>query len=1207
MTRLLKFLSVLLLVPVLLMGIAVQAQDVTLTIDPESGDPGDSFSISVGGLEPGENYTADFVLEASGEVLFTTTRTASPEGSLSLSISTTASDRGGTYQVIIRQDETTVVEGAFTLSGDAAQPAETPAPQEPESDRRVTLRIIPESDEAGGTHDIIVSGLEPEEQVTIQIDNPAGETVYNRPQVGDATGRLTIEIFTTLEEAPGDYTVTLLDDGGTSLAIGLFTVEEPAGRDASVTVTPTTGAAGSTHVIEVVDLEPFADIRVRIVGVVDGDEILSRQVRAGVDGDVQIEFTSEDDATDGVYTVIVEDGAVRVGTGELIVEGDGESATDETPEQSDDTAEPDESEASAGLSITPESGSIGTGFEVEVMGLAADIGFMLEVVVDDEVVYTAERSTDAEGNFSTTLTTSDEDVPGTYMVRILEGDMLLLEGSFELTAADMADDSEQSDPADETGVSLRVSPQGGDTDTLRIITATGLEPGAAFLIEVMQADDILETIEKTADVNGNIAAGVVPGGEEDGGPYTAVIYSADDAEMRLAEAVFYPGAVPEPEVVETPDETEPDETDEQADTAEPAELAISVDPAVGGRGSVHIITVTGLDTGETIELEILLDGESIYTTERTADRQGQAVVRVSSNEDDTPGVYDVIVTRAGEMVLSDTLEVTEDIVQMPEPPDETDEADETPEQTDETPTQAVTLTVDPIEGERGSTHTIVVEGLEAGETVTLDVVYEGDVVYTSEQMADGDGVIRIALGSDPGDAAGEYTVRVLRDGEVLADNRLVVTEPGQTDEPDTVEEPVEIVIDPVAGPPGTTHNVTISGLEAGETVTLDVLYDGMVDYTTERTADADGIITIALAAAESDPAGVYTVTVIRGGETIASADLTVEAVEMVEPDDDMPDAVTGGIETEAEDLLNVSDSLTDDFSLTYSFSGSQGDVVEIELVSPDFDAYLILEDDTGAILTEDDDSAGDLNAAIGPYTLPYDGSYTVVVTGYDALNFDTPINGNFMLSVVRLPLNLIVAGEPVTVSFDEEQSTVLFGFEAAIGEELSVDVSGDVDTRLTLTGPDGIVAVEDDDGGEGLNPEIHTYTVLLPGMYTLELSTYEAGTVGSATITLDQEPARSLSPQIERVTVTPKQPVAALTLPADAGQTVLVDVVQISGTPDSVSVEAIQGDNVLMSYSSLLIPQGTRLGFVVPATGPIAVTVTTSDGTSVTLDIAIAD
>jgi hypothetical protein len=79
----------------------------------------------------------------------------------------------------------------------------------------------------------------------------------------------------------------------------------------------------------------------------------------------------------------------------------------------------------------------------------------------------------------------------------------------------------------------------------------------------------------------------------------------------------------------------------------------------------------------------------------------------------------------------------------------------------------------------------------------------------------------------------------------------------------------------------------------------------------------------------------------------------------------------------------------------YAVQLSQGNKYRIELISDDFDAYLILLGPDSRILARDDDSGGDLNARLD-YQVSSSGTYYIL-----ALCFDGTGMGNFTLTVTE--------------------------------------------------------------------------------------------------------------------------------------------------------------------------------------------------------------
>ena len=95
-------------------------------------------------------------------------------------------------------------------------------------------------------------------------------------------------------------------------------------------------------------------------------------------------------------------------------------------------------------------------------------------------------------------------------------------------------------------------------------------------------------------------------------------------------------------------------------------------------------------------------------------------------------------------------------------------------------------------------------------------------------------------------------------------------------------------------------------------------------------------------------------------------------------------------------VLNSLDQRLADNSLyeEYLFNGQQGQAVTITLNSQDFDAYLLLIDDQGNKITENDDYAQNSTDAAVQIALPYTGQYRVIVNAYDQTG-----QGNYQISI----------------------------------------------------------------------------------------------------------------------------------------------------------------------------------------------------------------
>jgi S1-C subfamily serine protease len=79
----------------------------------------------------------------------------------------------------------------------------------------------------------------------------------------------------------------------------------------------------------------------------------------------------------------------------------------------------------------------------------------------------------------------------------------------------------------------------------------------------------------------------------------------------------------------------------------------------------------------------------------------------------------------------------------------------------------------------------------------------------------------------------------------------------------------------------------------------------------------------------------------------------------------------------------------------YTFQGQRNQTVTVRLESPDFDTYLVLLDDQGTLISENDDAQnGSTTDSVITTTLPYDGVYTVIVNAFDSTG-----QGQFTLTV----------------------------------------------------------------------------------------------------------------------------------------------------------------------------------------------------------------
>lgn len=165
------------------------------------------------------------------------------------------------------------------------------------------------------------------------------------------------------------------------------------------------------------------------------------------------------------------------------------------------------------------------------------------------------------------------------------------------------------------------------------------------------------------------------------------------------------------------------------------------------------------------------------------------------------------------------------------------------------------------------------------------------------------------------------------------------------------------------------------------------------------------------------------------------------------------------------------------FEDRWTFEGRAGDVVRLDAVSSDFDAYLVVRLDTMPV-DSNDDGGGGRNARILA-VLPQTGTYTAVVSSFA----ESHGGGRYTLSLAsagapaapgrtaRIAVGQRLAGRLERGDQPRAEGGVQdsWEFDGRSGQELTVELrSPAFDTYLELRTPDGDLLAENDDGfGEG--------------------------------------------------------------------------------------------------------------------------------------------
>lgn len=212
---------------------------------------------------------------------------------------------------------------------------------------------------------------------------------------------------------------------------------------------------------------------------------------------------------------------------------------------------------------------------------------------------------------------------------------------------------------------------------------------------------------------------------------------------------------------------------------------------------------------------------------------------------------------------------------------------------------------------------------------------------------------------------------------------------------------------------------------------------------------------------------------------------------------------------QAAEPIAIGDSLEGtlteaDSQALYEFEATAGQTISITLSSSDFDAYLLLQVGDGNVIASDDDSAGSLNSRIGAFTIPEDGTYTIVATSYSAYYNSGATPGDFTLSLAEFETRSIEYTQTVDAELTDEELVAYYTFSGQEGDTVIIRLnSSDFDSYLRLSDAGGEL-MSNDDGGGNLNALIGPYVLPATGTYTIAASSLSQSATGSYTLSLER-------------------------------------------------------------------------------------------------------
>ena len=574
-----------------------------------------------------------------------------------------------------------------------------------------------------------------------------------------------------------------------------------------------------------------------------------------------------------------------------------------------------------------------------------------------------------------------------------------------------------------------------------------------------------------------------------------------------------------------------------------------------------------------------------YRRQHTSDEEGVIEIEIFAEEGDTSGLHAIAVYDSEAEVIAEgefTIEPA--------------------------PERDVTVAITPDAVVAGAAIEIIVSGLAAFDSVTAQITsVDGVLIDTVLARASRDGDVTLEFVTPEDMADGRYEVEIYAEGESTTSTTFAVdaddaaegeaesetdASAGEVEAADdlaALEEPADAaitaadaraVIEPQAAPLGSSHSITVSKLDAGETVTIDVVFAGESVYSSEKTADANGGITLELITSAEDAIGDYTVTVRRASGNQPSVVLTATAKAAAA----LTATTIGDAEVFSGSLQAGSAELT--------FDGEAGKYLLVTVTSDDFDPAAAIFDRDEFEIAFNDDSLGRVDAVIGPMPLPYSGPYALEITAAPLMMAQGAIDGDFVATISEVNVAPIAFDRAVPFSLNADAPALYFALPVETGDSLSVtsDSGGGLDTVLQVVAPSGFEYAFDDDSGSGFDAELTNLVFDLAANYVLVLSTFDGGASGDGTITIAHNPVHALEDGEAIITLNDKALRDLVVFDVEEDEYLILNLETLKGDVEDLYVTATIDGMEVMSYSTMGVPDQLPLAFVTPMSGRVVVT-----------------
>lgn len=854
-----------------------------------------------------------------------------------------------------------------------------PIMEQDESDS-ATVRVIPGEAVPGSQHVVLVTGLESNEEVSIRIiyENN-NDVVYDALETASERGIIELDIFTETDDTPGSYRVEIVNGSGLVIGSDSLTIDEPEEYNAVVAITPLEAEAGAIFTIDISDVRPFIVLEA-IVENENGDEIFSRRLRASVDGTALIEFESSIENSGILNIRVIEDEILEIASQEVIV-----------------------SQAfTATIIIVPSEVLPGETVGATISGLSSDTDLIVEIALDNVIVTSIEASANSNGIAFISYDIEADATRGSYQFRIFQnGEQVGLQAFL----------------VDILPVTVEIIPAIVPRGEVFVAKVSDLRAGEEIVVEFILGDDLLQSETSHADAFGIARAVFGQGLELEIGLY-------DIRVLRLGEEIL----------VETV--TVADETADVADTSESVDIIASIDPGTATIPGIYTLTVDGLSADTALDIAILFEGETLATFPGTVDENGDYSTQIGTDENDEPGIYTIEVSVDGEIIATVDLEATDEVLDV----GNTDNDADADGQTETVIAGDVMLSISPEILLRGERIEFIASNLEPDESVTFELYFEGQLIYSTTATVDATGATATALLARDDEAFGDYEMRVVREGDIIASNRFEIV----ADDADRNNAQISIM--PESGVRGTDFIIIVTGLEANENVDLSVSFADDVIFETTGTANADGTATIRLNSNQDDEIGTYAVAIIRENDDVVDASFTILEGEMELPDsnEDETDENTGEISDSSLEIAIDKNEVDEEESFLVLVSGlSSGEEISIEV---EYDGEIVFETERIA------DGSGEVEISLRTFPGDPTGTYTIIAgRGDERVSAEVEVLADEDISDTTIGDNVNILVDPIMSIIGSDIEFTISGLDSGEIFDILVEFGNETVFETTRT------------------------------------------------------------------------------------------------------------------------------------------------------------